>query len=99
MPAPAPRRRVEATITVAADSPGDLADWLLDLRLELLYGVGGPESMDRYTFREGAAGHVVVDVDETIDADSYRDALVEWARTIIAEHDITPPDLDESEPF
>lgn len=99
MPAPAPRRRVEATITVAADSTGDLADWLLDLRLELLYSVGAPESLDRYTARAGAVGHVCVDVDAQIDAETYADALVAWAHQVIAEHDITPPDLDPTEPI
>lgn len=99
---PVPRRRLDATIHVGADSTADLGVWLIDLGSELLSDEQVPESVDRYTGNRGTYGHVVVSVDEEITAETYQHALREWARSTLRNHaraDHRAAALDPEEPF
>lgn len=83
---PLPRRRLEATVTVGADSLADLAVHLMALATEVLCEHGVPESVDRFTLTDGATGRCVVSVDPDVTADSYQEALREWARETLRTH-------------
>jgi hypothetical protein len=97
-----PRRRLEAVITVGADSITELAVHLLQLGTELCTDEGVPEAVDRYTVTDGATGRTVVSVAADVTADSYRLALREWARETLLAHvraDHRAAALDPLEPF
>jgi len=99
---PPPRRRLEAVITVGADSISDLAVHLLQLGTELCTEEGVPEAVDRLTVTYGACGRTVVSVAEDVTPDSYRLALREWARSVLLTHvraDHRAAALDPTEPF
>lgn len=81
-----PRRRLEATLTISADSITDLVVHLMQLGTELCTEEGVPESVNRYTVTGGATSHLLVGVDADQTAERYQAQLREWARGVLRTH-------------
>ena len=103
-----PRRRLDVTLHVSADSLTALAVHLLRLGGEMAEAAAAadlgdlPESQDRYAVTDGATSHLVATVAEDVTAETYDRALREWAHETLLTHpraDHRAAALDPLEPF